>query len=108
LKPLALFLATVLGFYLMGKKKNPAAVALGRLAASKRTAEELREAGRRGGQAKAANRLNGMIAAALEPDTEVAESPTSISRNVLFRDGVDQRNHEASMKRQEKRLKRKA
>jgi hypothetical protein len=64
--------AAVLRFKLMGKKKNPAAVALGRLAASKRTPEELREAGRRGGQAKAANRANG-TAAALEPDTQLAE-----------------------------------
>jgi hypothetical protein len=39
----------------MGKKKNPAAVALGKLAASKRTKEELAEAGRRGGLRKAEN-----------------------------------------------------
>jgi hypothetical protein len=40
----------------MGKKKNPAAVALGKLAASKRTKEELAEAGRLGGLSKAARR----------------------------------------------------
>jgi hypothetical protein len=41
----------------MGKRtKNPAAVALGKLGASKRTKKELAEAGRRGGLAKAARR----------------------------------------------------
>jgi hypothetical protein len=40
----------------MGRKKNPAAVALGKLAAAKRTREQLAEAGRRGGLSKAANR----------------------------------------------------
>ncbi len=37
-------------------KKNPWAVALGKLAASKRSKEELAEAGRQGGLKKAANR----------------------------------------------------
>jgi hypothetical protein len=53
--------------------KNSAAVALGKLAASRRTREQLAEAGRQGGLAKAANRANG-TAAALETETELAES----------------------------------
>jgi hypothetical protein len=52
----------------MGRKKNPAAVALGKLAASKRTPEDLAEAGRRGGLNKAANRRNG-----------IAQEPTALS-----------------------------
>jgi hypothetical protein len=39
--------------------RNPAAVALGKLAASRRTKEQLAESGRQGGLAKAANRANG-------------------------------------------------
>jgi hypothetical protein len=39
----------------MNNEKNPAAVALGKLAASRRTREELAEAGRQGGLAKAKN-----------------------------------------------------
>jgi hypothetical protein len=42
-------------------------------------------------------------AAALEPDTKLAESPSSNSK--LFRDGADQRNHERNVRLQEKRLK---
>jgi hypothetical protein len=107
----------------MDKEKNPAAVALGKLAASRRTRKELAEAGRQGGLAKAKNRRfvsqhHGLFhpksvvnarkakrktAAALEPDTELAESPTSNSK--LFRDGVDQRNHERNLRLQEKQLK---
>jgi hypothetical protein len=59
-------------------KKNRAAVALGKLAASGRTKEELAEAGRRGGLKKAANRANGNAPtfAALVPGTDFAQ-PTS-------------------------------
>jgi hypothetical protein len=63
--------------------KNPAAVALGKLAASRRTREELAEAGRQGGLAKAKNRR---------------------SSSKLFRDGADQRNHERNVRLQETRL----
>jgi hypothetical protein len=72
-------LAAVLRFNLMAKKKNPAAVALGKLAASRRTKEQLAESGRQGGLAKAANRANG-TAAALVPDTEAADAVPSIKK----------------------------
>jgi hypothetical protein len=88
------------------KRKNGAAAALGRIGGKNRasvlTAEERRAIARQGGLAKAANRANG-TAAALVPETELAESPISTSK--LFRDGVDQRNHERNLRRQERRLK---
>jgi hypothetical protein len=55
----------------MAKKKNAAAVALGKLAASKRTKEDFAEAGRRG-MASRWGKRNG-TAAALAPKTELAE-----------------------------------
>jgi hypothetical protein len=59
------------------KRKNQAAVALGRLGgkarASKLSDQEREEIARLGGRAKAANRANG-TAAALETETELAQS----------------------------------
>ncbi len=62
----------------MVKKKNAAAVALGKLAASKRTKADFAEAGRRG-MASRWGKRNG-TAAALETETELAESISSIKK----------------------------
>jgi hypothetical protein len=70
------------------KRKNGAAVALGRKGGANRakvlTADERRAIARQGGLAKAANRANG-IAAALVPNTELAESPISTSKPISRR-----------------------
>jgi hypothetical protein len=100
----------------MGKKKNPAAVALGKLAASKRSKADFAEAGRRGmasrwGNRKAQQNGAGPTSAALAESSTVAETGAqkakdlAIQRNYAARDGADQRNYERDMRRQEKRLK---
>lgn len=59
-------------------KKNPAAVALGKLAASKRSTEELAAAGRRGGLRKAENHKNG----SRPKSTALAKSVTASRKHV--------------------------